>query len=124
LIHRLIDFSTTRAIDDPIDSFVVNHFVQWFVRPILKEEEIAQRLEAVAFFASPERHGLVGSLHSQIRLVKDLPRILVRLRKAMASVADWNNLTTSIISLDALHHMCLKDRSCERVSRVAELIVL
>ena len=115
---------TSRTIDEASDSFVVNHFVQWFVRPILKEEEIAQRLEAVAFFASSDRHGLVGSLHSQIRLVKDLPRILVRLRKAAASVADWNNLTTSIIALDALHHMCLKDRSCERVSRVAKVSIL
>ncbi|KAJ1487315.1 muts domain V-domain-containing protein, partial [Baffinella frigidus] len=81
----------------------------WFVRPLLKEEEIAKRLEAgkilvrlrKATWCVSDWQNLTDSM-----VFSSSSSILVRLRKATASVSDWQNLTDSIVSLGTLQTLC------------------
>lgn len=58
----------------------------WLLRPLLKESEIELRSGGVRFFASPGNTNLVGTFHKHLRQVKDVPRIMMRLRQVWVFV--------------------------------------
>uniref|UniRef100_A0A7S1E5Q3 DNA mismatch repair protein MutS core domain-containing protein n=1 Tax=Hemiselmis andersenii TaxID=464988 RepID=A0A7S1E5Q3_HEMAN len=97
----------------------------WFVRPLLDEADINGRLKAVSFFTQPTCHDLVGSLRNLLRGVKDVPRILLRIRKTTSSVGDWASLADSLEALFQLREVCRQfaydvglDENDERVPAV------
>jgi DNA mismatch repair protein MSH5 len=77
----------------------------WILRPLIKADEIALRTEGVRFFASPGNTGLVGDFHKLLRQVKDVPRMMLRLRQASSSVLDWLNLALTFKALDEIRHI-------------------
>jgi DNA mismatch repair protein MSH5 len=74
----------------------------WILRPLLKEEDLSMRSEGIRFFASSSNLNFVGVLGKYLRQVKDVPRMMLRLRMATASVMDWQNLTSSFLALDQI----------------------
>eukprot|EP00960_Hanusia_phi_P025874 745925-Hanusia_phi.AAC.3 len=68
----------------------------WILRPILKEQEITDRQISLRFFIGQENQELLLALQDQLRFVKDVPRVLARMRNSSASLSDWINLTTSV----------------------------
>jgi DNA mismatch repair ATPase MutS len=45
---------------------------------------------------------------NQLRGLKDVPRIMIRVRKATASVNDWSNLSKSLAALFQLREACVQ----------------
>ncbi|XP_064626771.1 mutS protein homolog 5-like [Lineus longissimus] len=64
----------------------------WFMRPIRNPVLLAERLDAVEFFANSRNIEMTNSLHNCLKHIKNVPRILTRMRKAQASVGDWQAL--------------------------------
>ena len=57
----------------------------WILRPLVKETDIAVRTEGVRFFVSPGSINLVATLQKQLKQVKDVPRMMLRLRQVRNS---------------------------------------
>ena len=88
----------------------------WILRPLLKEEDIHMRTEGIRFFASSGNLNLVGILSKFLRQVKDVPRMMLRLRQATASVMDWQNLMASISALHQIRYDRVSLRDTSRLS--------
>ncbi|XP_077981938.1 mutS protein homolog 5-like [Glandiceps talaboti] len=64
----------------------------WFMRPIQDIDVLKERQAAVAFFVSPRNIEVLTSLQDALRNIKNVARILGRMKTAQASVGDWQAL--------------------------------
>ncbi|XP_033111357.1 mutS protein homolog 5-like [Anneissia japonica] len=64
----------------------------WFMRPSRDINLLRQRQEAVAFFMSPRNIEVVSSLQDCLKHIKNVPRILSKMKQAQASIGDWQAL--------------------------------
>jgi DNA mismatch repair ATPase MutS len=65
---------------------------RWMLRPILSQSTIEERLDVVGFLSNPENLELFNGLERNLKSVKDIPRILARVREFKSSVTDWSAL--------------------------------
>jgi DNA mismatch repair protein MSH5 len=72
---------------------------RWFLSPILDRPKREERLDAIAFFQAPEHLPIFQELHQTIRFVKDVERILYRIKAVRASLMDWVKLFQSIVNV-------------------------
>ncbi|XP_029213276.2 mutS protein homolog 5-like isoform X3 [Acropora millepora] len=64
----------------------------WFLRPSRDVNLLKQRHKAVSFFMSPRNAELVASLQDSLKHIKNVSRVLSRMKTAQASVGDWQAL--------------------------------
>ncbi|XP_035698854.1 mutS protein homolog 5-like [Branchiostoma floridae] len=64
----------------------------WFQRPLQCLQELQQRHDAVEFFASPSHMEVTSSLQDSLKHMKNVNRVLARMRSGQASVGDWQAL--------------------------------
>jgi DNA mismatch repair protein MSH5 len=64
----------------------------WLLRPSLSLPVINARLDAVACFLSLENLVPCGVMHSHLKGIKNVPRILGLLNTGRAKLADWQGL--------------------------------
>lgn len=72
---------------------------RWFLSPILDQKLRDERLDAITFFQAPEHLPIFRELHQTIKFVKDVERIMYRIRSVRASLADWVKLFQSIVNV-------------------------
>lgn len=65
---------------------------EWFLRPLLDQEMIFERHQAVSYFLRPTNREFTQTVLRNLAKFKDLPRILGRIRSICASVSDWCSL--------------------------------
>jgi hypothetical protein len=66
----------------------------WLLRPTLSIPVINARHDAVACFLRPENIGTADMMHSNLKGIKNVPRILGIMRTGRAKVSDWKGLVT------------------------------
>ena len=71
-------------------------FKQWCRKPLKEPEALRNRFDAVDFLLQPSLAEGCTSLRSHLRKVRDVPRLLLRIKNVQASVADWGALTKSL----------------------------
>ncbi|KAG6890840.1 hypothetical protein C0995_003273 [Termitomyces sp. Mi166 len=71
----------------------------WLLRPPLCLGVINRRHDAVECFLRPENLVSVGVLHSHLKGIKNVPRMLSVLKSGRAKVSDWQGLVKVAISL-------------------------
>ncbi|KAG6840989.1 hypothetical protein C0991_002879 [Blastosporella zonata] len=64
----------------------------WFLRPSLSIDVINKRHDAVECFLHSENLVPVGSMHSHLKGIKNVPRMLTVLEVGRAKVSDWQGL--------------------------------
>jgi len=64
----------------------------WLLRPSLSLPVINARLDAVACFLSPENLVPSGVMHTHLKGIKNVPRILGLMRAGRAKLSDWQGL--------------------------------
>lgn len=64
----------------------------WFLRPSRDVNLLKQRQKAVSFFMSLRNAELVASLQDSLKHIKNVSRVLSRMKTAQASVGDWQAL--------------------------------
>ncbi|XP_066299080.1 mutS protein homolog 5-like [Branchiostoma lanceolatum] len=64
----------------------------WFQRPLQDLRELQARHDAVEFFSSPSHMEVTSSLQDSLKHMKNVNRVLARMRSGQASVGDWQAL--------------------------------
>ncbi|KAI0304271.1 muts domain V-domain-containing protein, partial [Multifurca ochricompacta] len=64
----------------------------WLLRPSLSLEVINARHDAVECFTRPENIDIANVMHSQLRGINNVPRVLAALRVGKARLVDWQGL--------------------------------
>jgi DNA mismatch repair protein MSH5 len=64
----------------------------WLLRPSLSIPVITARHDAVACFLRPENLVTAATMHSHLKGIKNVPRILVTMRCGKAEVGEWQGL--------------------------------
>ncbi|XP_078658061.1 mutS protein homolog 5-like isoform X1 [Branchiostoma floridae x Branchiostoma belcheri] len=64
----------------------------WFQRPLQDLVVLQQRHDAVEFFTSPSHMEVTSSLQDSLKHMKNVNRVLARMRSGQASVGDWQAL--------------------------------
>jgi DNA mismatch repair protein MSH5 len=62
---------------------------KWFLRPLVHGNMIKERQDTIEFFLRAANNDLVAALTNNLRRIKDLQRILGRIRTSSSSVTDW-----------------------------------
>lgn len=62
------------------------------MRPSNDTAVIRDRLDTVSYFLQPENFSLLSELQNSLKNIKELDRILVRIKGVRASINDWKNL--------------------------------
>ncbi|KAK3747589.1 hypothetical protein QZH41_015825 [Actinostola sp. cb2023] len=108
--------------------------VIWFMRPTRNLEVIQQRQMAIVFFMAPRNQELVASLQDCLKNIKNISRILSRMKTAQASVTDWQALYKTVYNAVYLTDICrtipsditiatkVKDHFTHDLPRIANLI--
>ena len=81
------------------------------------------RTEGIRFFASSGNLNLVGILGKLLRQLKDVPRMMLRLRQASASVNDWQNLMASFHALDQIRFTVEQQMQSDEMPRILTLVL-
>lgn len=66
--------------------------------PSLDLEVINARHDAVACFTRPENIDIANVMHSQLKGIKNVPRVIAALRAGKAVVTDWQGLVKVRVS--------------------------
>ncbi|XP_064386195.1 mutS protein homolog 5-like [Halichondria panicea] len=106
----------------------------WFLRPLNDKQTLTNRLDAISFLSSPRNEEVATTLHSCIKQIKNIPRILVRMSNAVATISDWKALYKTVYNGIFIGDLCRSLPSnisvfkrtseclCESIQRVAALI--
>ncbi|XP_031553158.1 mutS protein homolog 5-like [Actinia tenebrosa] len=106
----------------------------WFMRPTRNIEVLSQRQKAINFFMLPRNQELVSSLQDCLKNIKNISRILSRMKTAQASVTDWQALYKTVYNAIYIADLCrtfpadvviatkIKDHFTHELPRVADLI--
>lgn len=78
----------------------------WLLQPLQELQEIEERLDGVSFFSKPETAEHIFQLKSYLKCVKDVAKILVRIRAFHASVTDWYHLFQTIVHVLRIKDIC------------------
>jgi DNA mismatch repair protein MSH5 len=70
---------------------------QWFLRPSLSFEVINTRHDAVSVLLRPENQVSVDAMHSHLKGLKNVPRLLGILRAGKATIVEWQSLVKVIL---------------------------
>ncbi|KAH9841446.1 DNA mismatch repair protein MutS [Rhodofomes roseus] len=83
---------------------------EWLLRPSLSLSVIGARHDAVACFVRPDNQAAAGSMHSHLKGIKNVPRILGIMRAGKDRVSDWQCLVKftfhSLMLRDAMGELC------------------
>lgn len=66
------------------------------MRPITSQQVITDRLESISFLLQPENQELARALAEALKGIRDLPRIMSRIRAMSWSIHDWAALFESV----------------------------
>ncbi|KAG6891656.1 hypothetical protein C0992_012705 [Termitomyces sp. T32_za158] len=69
----------------------------WLLRPSLCLDVINRRHDAIECFLQPENLVSVGVLHTHLKGIKNVPRMLNALKSGKAKVSDWQGLVKVFI---------------------------
>ncbi|KAG6837182.1 hypothetical protein H0H93_013409 [Arthromyces matolae] len=64
----------------------------WLLRPSLSLDVISKRHDAIGCFIRPENLTSMGAMHSHLKGIKNIPRIMKLLKMGRAKVSDWQGL--------------------------------
>ncbi|KAL3869764.1 hypothetical protein ACJMK2_042401 [Sinanodonta woodiana] len=64
----------------------------WFLRPSRDQTVLKQRFDAISFFVNPINIEVVSSLQDNLKNIKNVSRILMRMTQSQASFGDWQVL--------------------------------
>ena len=64
---------------------------QWFLRPLYDIQAIKNRQDSISLFLNPDNAGIVDQISSTIRIVKNIPKILLLL-KTKSSIDEFQSL--------------------------------
>lgn len=67
-------------------------FKQWFLRPSLSLPLLQQRHNAIACFLRPQNTHLATAIGKSLVRTKNIPKVLVALKKGKAQAYDWSSL--------------------------------
>jgi hypothetical protein len=80
------------GMEDELPTSLINHR-KWFLRPQLDQNILNERHEHVHHLLEPQNAELVYEFSTScLKHVKDIPRILHRVKMVCSSVSDWYNL--------------------------------
>lgn len=65
---------------------------QWLLRPSMSVSVITARHDAVACFMRPENITTTGTMHTHLKGIKNVPRILAAMGSGRAKASDWQGL--------------------------------
>ena len=71
-------------------------FKQWCRKPLKEPAPLNERFDAVAYLLEPSLSGACGSIRAHLRKVRDIPRILLRIKNVKATARDWDALVKSL----------------------------
>ncbi|KXJ15947.1 MutS protein-like 5 [Exaiptasia diaphana] len=106
----------------------------WFMRPTRNLDVLKQRQTAIGFFMASRNQELVASLQDCLKNMKNISRILSRMKTAQASVTDWQALYKTVYNAVYLTDLCrtipsdikiatkVKDHFTHDLPRIASLI--
>ncbi|XP_071954087.1 mutS protein homolog 5-like isoform X2 [Antedon mediterranea] len=78
----------------------------WFRRPSRDINLLRQRQEAIAFFMSPRNVEVLSSLQGCLKHIKNVPRILSKMKQAQASIGDWQALYKTAFNAVYIGDIC------------------
>jgi DNA mismatch repair protein MSH5 len=71
-------------------------FKQWCRKPLKETAPLNERFDAVAYLLEPSLNDACGSIRAHLRKVRDIPRILLRIKNVKATARDWDALIKSL----------------------------
>ncbi|XP_032221965.2 mutS protein homolog 5 isoform X2 [Nematostella vectensis] len=78
----------------------------WFLRPTRDILVLTERQKAITFFTTPRNIDLIASLQDCLKNVKNVSRILVRMKTAQASITDWQALYKTVYNAMYIADLC------------------
>jgi len=78
----------------------------WFLRPLTNIKLLNERLMAVEYFANSRNIEALMSLQDGLKSIKNLMRILSKMRSAGASLPDWKNVYKTIFNAICIGDIC------------------
>eukprot|EP00026_Physarum_polycephalum_P000892 Phypoly_transcript_00893.p1 GENE.Phypoly_transcript_00893~~Phypoly_transcript_00893.p1 ORF type:complete len:1264 (+),score=288.55 Phypoly_transcript_00893:55-3846(+) len=79
---------------------------EWFLRPTVRASVLEERLEAVAFFVEGSLSEFISQIQSHLKRVSDLSNIVLRFRRASASIRDWQNVLQTALHAWEIRRLC------------------
>jgi len=68
----------------------------WFCRPTCDANVLNRRFEAVAYFIDPKNEEATKNIKDSLRNIKNVSRMIARMKTASLSVADWIGLSKTV----------------------------
>ncbi|KAL6056931.1 MutS protein 5 [Balamuthia mandrillaris] len=94
---------------------------RWFLRPLLDQETIQRRQSHVEALLDPKISETFSELTNEcLKHVKDIPRILNRVRSASSSANDWFNLFQTLVSALRIRELCAPHSSIPLFQEVCD----
>lgn len=95
---------------------------RWLLRPSLSIPVIQARHDAVACFTSPENIPIASAMHSHLKGIKNVPRILGMMKSGKARITEWQGLVKFIIYSALLRESLGDLQDAHRVEIVRQLM--
>ncbi|CAL1542302.1 unnamed protein product [Lymnaea stagnalis] len=80
----------------------------WFLRPLKNAALLNQRYDAISFFLKSCNIDTVKNLQECLKKIKYLPKILLKMTKAQATIGDWVALFKTIYHAVYIGNICKK----------------
>ncbi|XP_070564390.1 mutS protein homolog 5-like isoform X2 [Ptychodera flava] len=78
----------------------------WFLRPSLDLDLLKERQDAIKFFVSPRNIEICTSLQDALRNIKNVARVLARMKTAQATIGDWQALYQTAFNAIYIGDLC------------------
>ncbi|XP_065905616.1 mutS protein homolog 5-like [Dysidea avara] len=78
----------------------------WFLRPLKDITTLQQRLDTIEFLLQPKHADQLSSFQEYLKHIRHIPRILVRMNAAQASIGDWLALYKTTYNAIHIGEMC------------------
>ncbi|XP_052239261.1 mutS protein homolog 5-like isoform X3 [Dreissena polymorpha] len=78
----------------------------WFQRPLKDAREIQSRHSTIAYLINPRNVENVTALEEAVKHMKNITKILTRMRTSQASVGDWQALYKTVYNATSLKEVC------------------
>eukprot|EP00941_MAST-03F_sp_MAST-3F-sp1_P004909 g4909.t1 len=91
----------------------------WMKKPLRNKKILEQRYDAIEYLMTPLAREVAGCLTTRLRKTKNLRRILLRIKQAVSTPADYHNLTRSLQHALEIREIC-KRMQIEIKGNVAE----
>ncbi|KAF8627457.1 hypothetical protein AX17_006270 [Amanita inopinata Kibby_2008] len=96
----------------------------WLLRPSLSLTTIKARHDAVECFLRPENHVAAGVMHTHLKGIRNMPRILSIMKSGRANTSDWQGLVKFTFHTAMLHDALHELHQTAHVHIVKELIAV